>query len=266
MTYIVGMIDDRADKTRDRTADQDWRDRLQTAGIGAFFRPSQLEMAGMTRDQLPALVRSGKVERIGRGLYRFADVEPTENYSLAMACARVPHSVVCLLSALRVHGIGTQAPAEVWLAIPHKARAPRLRELRLRIVRFSGSARDLPAVSADYFPPLGEGQGYTGLELLLLSLAACSATAIVPLLPRERPATPPRSPRPTPGTSRCREPACSSRTPLPASGSSTSRLQQRARFPMRSWRTQKSSSTCRCSSERCGEKKSPQRNSMTSSG
>jgi len=51
-------------------------------------------------------------------------------------------------------------------------------------VRFSGSARDLPAVSADYFPPLGEGQGYTGLELLLLSLAACSATAIVPLLRR----------------------------------------------------------------------------------
>lgn len=51
-------------------------------------------------------------------------------------------------------------------------------------VRFSGSARDLPAVSADYFPPLGDGQGYTGLELLLLSLAACSATAIVPLLRR----------------------------------------------------------------------------------
>jgi putative redox protein len=51
-------------------------------------------------------------------------------------------------------------------------------------VRFSGSARDLPVVSADYFPPLGEGQGYTGLELLLLSLAACSATAIVPMLRR----------------------------------------------------------------------------------
>jgi predicted transcriptional regulator of viral defense system len=57
-----------------------------------------------------------------------------------MACARVPNSIVCLLSALRIHGIGTQVPAEVWLAIPHKARAPRLRELRLRIVRFSGPA------------------------------------------------------------------------------------------------------------------------------
>jgi predicted transcriptional regulator of viral defense system len=107
---------------------------------GAFFRPSQLETAGFTRDQLPALVRSGAVERIGRGLYRVADAEPTEQYSLAMACARVPNSIVCLLSALRVHGIGSQAPAEVWLAIPHKARVPRLLGLRLRIVRFSGPA------------------------------------------------------------------------------------------------------------------------------
>jgi predicted transcriptional regulator of viral defense system len=94
----------------------------------------------MTRHQLPALVRSGQVERIGHGLYRLAEAEPTEDYSLAMACARVPNSVVCLLSALRVHGIGTQTSAAVWLAIPHKARAPRLRELRLRTVRFSGAA------------------------------------------------------------------------------------------------------------------------------
>jgi len=115
-------------------------EQIRRARLGAFFPPTRLEAAGLTRDQLRALVRSGKVERIGRGLYRLADAEPTEHYSLAMACARVPKSVVCLLTALRVHGIGTQAPAEVWLAIPHKARIPRLRELRLRIVRFSGPA------------------------------------------------------------------------------------------------------------------------------
>lgn len=51
-------------------------------------------------------------------------------------------------------------------------------------VQFSCSARSLPAFRADYFPPLGDGQGYTGLELLLLSLAACSATSIVSMLRR----------------------------------------------------------------------------------
>ena len=113
---------------------------LRAADLGAFFRPSQVEAAGLTRDQLPALVRAGKIERVGRGLYRVADAEPTENYSLAMACTRVPNSIVCLLSALKVHGIGTQLPSAVWLAIPHKAREPRLPALKLRIVRFSGPA------------------------------------------------------------------------------------------------------------------------------
>jgi len=133
-------VEQHADRTSEGILSEDPLERLRAAGLGAFFRPSDLEAAGLTRDQLPALVRSGKVQRISRGLYRLADNEPTENYSLAMACARVPNSVVCLLSALRVHGIGTQVPVEVWLAIPHKARTPRLRALRLRIVRFSGPA------------------------------------------------------------------------------------------------------------------------------
>jgi predicted transcriptional regulator of viral defense system len=115
-------------------------DRLREAGFRVFFRPSQLDAAGLTRDQLPALVRSGEVERVGRGIYRLAAAEPTEHYSLAFACARVPRTIVCLLSALRVHDIGTQAPAAIWLAIPHKARLPRVPELQLRIVRFSGPA------------------------------------------------------------------------------------------------------------------------------
>ena len=113
---------------------------LRDVGITAFFRPSQLGEAGLTRNQLPALLRSGRVEHVARGLYRIADAEPTENYTLAMACARVPNSVVCLLTALRIHEIGTQSPPDVWLAVPRQARAPRVRALRLRIVRFSGPA------------------------------------------------------------------------------------------------------------------------------
>jgi predicted transcriptional regulator of viral defense system len=112
----------------------------QEAGLGAFFRSSDLELAGLSRHQLPSLLRSGAVERLGRGLYRRTDAELSEHYSLAMACAAVPHSVVCLLSALQVHDIGTQAPSAVWLAIPHKARLPQLLAPKLRIVRFSGPA------------------------------------------------------------------------------------------------------------------------------
>ena len=49
-------------------------------------------------------------------------------------------------------------------------------------VRFSGTARNVPAVFMDYFPPIGDGEGYTGLEMLLLSLSGCSSTAIKVLL------------------------------------------------------------------------------------
>ena len=138
LTQNAGMHEMPADKMRQRGRQKVSSETLTK--LGAFFRPNQVADAGLTRDQLRALVRHGVVEHAGRGLYRVAEAEPTEYYSLAMAAARVPNSVVCLLSALRVHGIGTQAPAEVWLAIPHKARRPRLPTLRLRIVRFSGPA------------------------------------------------------------------------------------------------------------------------------
>jgi predicted transcriptional regulator of viral defense system len=114
--------------------------RLRTAGAGTFFRPKQLEALGISYDDLRRLVATGTVERISRGLYRLAGAEPTERYTLAAACARVPRSVVCLLSALQVHGIGSQLPREVWLAIPHKARAPRIDGVRVRLLRFSGAA------------------------------------------------------------------------------------------------------------------------------
>ena len=77
---------------------------------------------------------------MARGLYRVAEAEPTEHYTLAAVCARVPGAIVCLLSALSVHGLGTQLPWQEWIAIPHKARTPRLPELPIRVVRFSGAS------------------------------------------------------------------------------------------------------------------------------
>ena len=47
---------------------------------------------------------------------------------------------------------------------------------------YTGALRSHPAVPIDYIPPFGEGQGYTPLELLLMSLAACSGGTIGLLL------------------------------------------------------------------------------------
>ncbi len=113
---------------------------LHRGGIGAFFRPQELEDAGISYGELRRLVHRGDVERVSRGLYRLTAAEPTQDYSLAAVSAQVPNSIVCLLSALRVHEIGTRVPAQVWLAIPHKARPPRIHGTHVRLIRFSGAA------------------------------------------------------------------------------------------------------------------------------
>ena len=111
---------------------------LQDLAPRTFFRARDAAELGVHSRALRRLVEEGAVERIARGLYRVADAEPTENYTHAAVCARVPHGIVCLLTALRIHDLGTQMPGQVWIAIPHKARAPRLPELPVRVVRFSG--------------------------------------------------------------------------------------------------------------------------------
>ena len=116
------------------------KDTLREAGVGNFFRPSQLEQLGITYHRLRQLEAEAAIERVGWGLYRLADAEPTERYSIASVCAKVPNAIVCLLSALQVHEIGTQLPRQVWIAIPRKARPPRLEGTEIRLVRFSGAA------------------------------------------------------------------------------------------------------------------------------
>ena len=113
--------------------------RLEAAGIGAFFRPRDIGPLGVSFKQLQRLVAEGKVEKLGDGLYRLTSIEPTELETIAMVASVVPNAIVCLLTALRVHEIGTQSPHEVWIALDRKSRKPTRVPTRLRIVRFSGA-------------------------------------------------------------------------------------------------------------------------------
>ncbi len=113
--------------------------RLNAARVGAFFRPGDVLPLGVSFRQLQRLVAEGTVEKLGGGIYRLSEVEPNEFETIAMVASAVPHAIVCLLSALRVHEIGTQSPHEVWIALDRKARKPRRVPTRLRIVRFSGA-------------------------------------------------------------------------------------------------------------------------------
>lgn len=105
-----------------------------------ILRPRDLDFYGIPRIHLSRLCTTGRLQRIGRGLYVLPNSDTTEHHSLVEASKRVPKGVVCLLSALRFHDLTTQVPFEVWLAIGEKAWRPRMEYPPLRIVRFSQAA------------------------------------------------------------------------------------------------------------------------------
>ena len=118
---------------------------LEQTVLALAERQPLLRARDLTAQALPTvvlsrLVAAGKLERVARGVYSLPGRALSEHRSLAEVALRAPRGVVCLLSALRVHGIGTQAPFEVWLAIPPHTPTPRLDQPSLRVVRMSGPA------------------------------------------------------------------------------------------------------------------------------
>jgi len=104
------------------------------------IRPRDLENVGIPRNYLNRLVERGQLFKIERGLYTAAKIPASEHDSLVQVSHKAPRAVICLLSALRLHEIGTQMPSDVWIAIDVKARSPKIEHPPIRVVRFSGEA------------------------------------------------------------------------------------------------------------------------------
>ncbi len=113
---------------------------LRLARARTLLRARDVAQHGLPTVALTRLVQAGKLQRVARGLYGLPGAEISEHRSLAEVSARVPKGVVCLLSALRVHEIGTQAPHEVWIAIPPHMTSPRVDQPAIRVVRMSDAA------------------------------------------------------------------------------------------------------------------------------
>jgi predicted transcriptional regulator of viral defense system len=106
------------------------------------LRARDLDDAGIPRAYLRRPCDRGLLEHVDSGLYRLADAPVTELHSLAEVAKRLPHAIVCLLSALQVHGLTTEAPHAVWILIDRHARLPKVCYPKLEVVRASGPARE----------------------------------------------------------------------------------------------------------------------------
>ena len=101
---------------------------------------------GIHTGELTRMARAGALEKIGPGRYRLAAKKRTsEHHDVVIATSAVPGSVVCLVSALRFHNVGTQLPHQVWLAVPRGTRVPRLQRPPLRVVSISPALFELGA-------------------------------------------------------------------------------------------------------------------------
>ena len=109
-------------------------------GRNKLVRSRELREARVDRSELRRLTAAGVLERVTRGVYRLVDAPATEAHTVATVIKRIPQGTVCLLTALQLHGLTTQLPHQVWIALDRKARRPGLTDLPVRIVRFSGTA------------------------------------------------------------------------------------------------------------------------------
>jgi predicted transcriptional regulator of viral defense system len=156
---------------------------VRKAGV---FRPRELDRVAIPREYLRQAKDRGLVRRVGRGLYVADGSRVTQHHTLVEAAKRVPHGVICLLSALRFHGLTTQSPREVWIAIAHNARRPQADYPLMRVVHFSGKAlsygiegKKLEGVAVRVFGPAKtvadcfKYRNKIGLDIALEALRDC---------------------------------------------------------------------------------------------
>ncbi len=110
---------------------------LDLASQKGTLRAADLLPLGLPRVVLTRLAASGKLERIGRGLYRLPDAHVSEYDSLVRVARKLPQAVICLLSALQFHELTTQLPRKVWIAMPQGSHVPKFDYPPLKMVQCS---------------------------------------------------------------------------------------------------------------------------------
>jgi len=107
---------------------------------GGQLRMSEAIHHGISRYSLYKMRDNGILEQISRGTYRLVDLPPIGSPDLVTVSLRFPKAVVCLTSALSYHGVTTQIPHEVSVAVPREARMPSLDYPPVHAYRFSAEA------------------------------------------------------------------------------------------------------------------------------
>ena len=116
------------------------RARQIFAARQGMLRTSEAIRLGLHPRTLYLLRDLGEIEQVGRGLYRLSGAPPLTNPDLVPIALRIPRAVICLISALAHHGLTTQVPHSVDIALPSHAQVPKIDRIPLRVFWFSEPA------------------------------------------------------------------------------------------------------------------------------
>jgi predicted transcriptional regulator of viral defense system len=105
-----------------------------------MLRTSQAIRLGIHPRTLYALRDADEIEQVSRGLYRLSSATPLSSPDLIPIAIRIPRSVVCLISALAHHGLTTQVPHAVDVALPGHAHVPKFDGFPIRVFWYPESS------------------------------------------------------------------------------------------------------------------------------
>jgi predicted transcriptional regulator of viral defense system len=108
-----------------------------------LLRTQEAAAAGVDRSTLARLCQSGQLTRLERGLYGLPAAAVREHINLEIVAKRAPQAVFCLLTAARLHGLGTQQPRNVWISLPRGAHRPTLQVPRLKLIQVQTALHQL---------------------------------------------------------------------------------------------------------------------------
>jgi predicted transcriptional regulator of viral defense system len=101
------------------------------------MRTSDALASGIHRRTLYWMRDAGQLEPLSRGVYHLTSHDLPAKPDVAAVMHRAPKAVLCLVSALDLHEVGTQIPGEVQIALPRDVRPPRIDYPRVRVFHMS---------------------------------------------------------------------------------------------------------------------------------
>ena len=103
---------------------------------GGLASYGEILEAGFSKTLLKTSLNSDQIQKIDRSLYKLSEGISLSNPDLVAVSLRIPHGIVCLVSALSFHEATKEIPQFVDIAIPRGNHASKIKYPPVKFYRF----------------------------------------------------------------------------------------------------------------------------------